>query len=98
MTEPVTRSTTPSDPEAQERLARAAEQVCLMVGWTGVDNSERGKALTELWNAWYNEYQLAGGSSAPSAHPELSDERIRELAAQRDATVAATLARIRSGS
>jgi hypothetical protein len=77
----------------EERLA-AAEQVCLMVGWTAAQSGERGKALHELWVAWVALYEAAGGTLEPRHHPELSDERIRELAAQRDATVARTLGRI----
>lgn len=84
-----------------ERLARRlelAEQVCLMVGWTASDNSDRGKAKHELWATWLREYEAQGGSHEVKAHPELSDARIRELAAQRDATVHRVMARLTPAS
>ena len=79
------------DKELLTRL-EMAERVCLMVGWTASDPSERGKALHELWSEWTRAYRAAGGSLSPRAHPDLSDDRIRELAARRDETVRRTLA------
>lgn len=76
---------------------RLAEQVCLMFGWTGVGgNTDRDKALHELWVEWLRAYEAAGGSTVPIDHPELSDARIEELARRRDEIVARTLARIRT--
>lgn len=79
----------------EELLARleAAERVCLMVGWSAADTvTDRGKAKHELWAEWLAIYESQGGSPSPKAHPDLSDERIRDLAARRDATVQRTLA------
>ena len=76
-----------------ERL-EAAELVCLMVGWSAADNSQRGKARHELWRAWRRLYEGQGGSILPKDHPELSDDRIRALADERDGIVAATLAKL----
>lgn len=77
-----------------QRRALVAERVCVMVGWTPASDSDRGKALHELWAEWVTAYEIAGGSIDPAAHPDLSDERIAELAARRDATRAATMQRI----
>jgi len=76
-----------------ERLA-AAERVCVMFGWLGIDDSERGKAAHELWCDWL---EISGVSTDPADHPDLSDERIRELAARRDATRDQTLRRLGLG-
>lgn len=78
-----------------QRRALVAERVCIMVGWTPGTDSERSKALHELWAEWLTAYEAAGGSVEPRDHPDLSDERIAELAARRDATRAATMQRIR---
>lgn len=73
------------------RLA-AAEQVCMLYGWTGARReSDQDKALHEVWSDWVD---LSGVSLLPEDHPELSDERIAELARKRDATRARVLARI----
>lgn len=74
-----------------ERLA-AAERVCLMFGWTGsTGTSDHDKALHELWSDWVN---LSGVSQLPRDHPELGDDRIAELARQRDEKRSRALARI----
>ena len=75
--------------EPDKRLL-AAELVCLMFGWTGIDDSPRGKATHELWREWVD---ISGVRLSPEDHPELSDERIAELARRRDETRARTLAR-----
>jgi hypothetical protein len=76
----------------RDRL-RAAEEVCLLYGWTGAcRDTDRDKALHELWSHWVD---VSGVSMSPADHPEMSDERIAELARQRDATRASALARIR---
>lgn len=92
--EPRTEADT-QEVDALKRRLELAEQVCLMVGWTAADNTDRGKAKHELWAAWKAEYEAQGGSHEPRRHPELSDARIRELARQRDETVAATIASLR---
>lgn len=77
-------------------LARlyAAEAVCTLYSWTcGTGDSDRDKALHELWRAWT---QVSGVSTDPADHPGLSDEVIGRLARQRDEIRARTLARIRS--
>jgi hypothetical protein len=75
-------------PTAEVERLRDAETISLLVGWTPASNTERGKALHELWSEWSRVYESAGGSLLPEDHPELSDRRIRGLAAQRDAKVA----------
>ena len=79
--------------EIRERL-EAAERVCVLYGWTSIgDDSERSKALHELWSEWV---RLVGSAFAgPDAHPDLNDERITELARQRDEIRERALARIR---
>lgn len=75
-----------------ERLLLIAERVCAMTGWTASTNgSERDKALTELWMAWAKERPHLTG---PKAWPDLDDDGIAALAAQRDATRTATLSRL----
>lgn len=73
------------------RLA-AAERACLMFGWTAVVGSDRGKAAHELWVEWL---EISGVSMDPREHPDLSDERITELAVRRDEKRAHALARLR---
>jgi hypothetical protein len=72
----------------QKRL-KVAEDVCVMYGWTGDPiEGDRAKALNELWNRWYH---LVGGDFLNAdAHPDLSDEEIALLAAQRDEARART--------
>jgi hypothetical protein len=83
----------PGEEGGEDARLRAAEEVCLMYGWTGAcRDTDRDKALHELWSHWVN---VSGASMSPADHPELSDERIAELARQRDETRARTLARIR---
>lgn len=74
---------------------KAAEDVAVLYGWTGDGNgnSPRGKALFEVWSRWYD---LVGSAFlTPDAHPDLNDEEIARLAAQRDETRARTLAKLR---
>lgn len=75
---------------------RLAEQVCVLFGWTAGphDGTERGKALSQLWMEWYHAYQAAGGKVNRKSHPELADERITQLAAERDEIEARTMAAI----
>lgn len=79
--------------EIRERL-EAAERVCVLFGWTSASHdSDRDKALHELWSEWVD---LVGSAfTGPDAHPELSDERITALARRRDRIREQTLARIR---
>lgn len=75
----------------RERLAarlEAAELVCTLFGWMAVNNSEVGKAAGQAWSQW----RKAHGSPDPS--PEW-DERIVQLAAERDRVRAETLERLR---
>jgi hypothetical protein len=65
---------------------RAAEDVCVLYGWTGFHTwpTERSKALQELWYKWHD---LAGPHVCDrTEHPHLTDEYIVELARKRDAT------------
>jgi hypothetical protein len=67
--------------EVRERL-EAAEQVCVLFSWTGsYTDSPEGKALFELWRHWLG---VSGVSVDPADHPELSRDRISELAARYD--------------
>ena len=75
--------------ELRRRL-EAAERVCAVFGWTAVrDQSDRDKALHELWVEWLGAAEDGFGS--PLAHPELTDETIGRLARQRDEKRAAAL-------
>jgi hypothetical protein len=70
---------------------RAAEDVCVLYSWTAstAHQSDREKALHELWSKWYN---LVGPAACePAKNPHLTDEVISDLARQRDATREATL-------
>lgn len=79
-------------PTIEERLL-LAERVCLMFGWTRAhDETDREKALHELWLEWLEAFRADGGNTFPPAHPDLSDARVAELAARRDATVERTRA------
>jgi hypothetical protein len=81
-----------SEVEELRRRLEAAERVCVLYSWTGhVHDSDRGKALHELWAEWAG---LPGTSWQPEDHPDLSDERISELARRRDDKRARTLDRI----
>ncbi len=71
-----------------ERLA-AAELVCTIFGWTGVDySSDRGKAVSQAWIDWSRSYGAPLPNSAWNA-------RIAELAARRDASRDQALATLR---
>lgn len=74
----------------RERLD-AAELVCISYGSSAAQpTTDGGKATLELWTAWDD---LAGLDSADYSEL-LPDERIAELARQRDAKRDATLARL----
>jgi hypothetical protein len=85
-------------PDAAQLMKRleAAERVCVLFGWTAASSgTDLDKALHELWAEWV---AVAGTAFAgPSAHPELSGERIAELARRRDLTRQRTLDAIRAG-
>jgi hypothetical protein len=66
-----------------------AERVCAIVGWTAVDETERGKALTQVWMEWAAERPHL---TQREAWPDLSDGGIAALAAKRDQARAETLA------
>jgi hypothetical protein len=71
----------------------AAEAVALMFGWSPVVDGDRYVACYEVWCVWA---EIAGADFlAPRNHPELSRERIAELAAKRQAEYEAKLARLR---
>lgn len=81
--------------EALRTRLKAAEDTCVMLGWSAARHEgDREKATHELWSRWAN---IVGSAFlAREAHPDLSREEIVRLAAQRDETRARTLARIRS--
>lgn len=81
--------------EALRTRLKAAEDLCVMYSWSAAHNeSKREKAAHELWSRWAN---IVGPTFLlPGAHPDLSDEMVDLLAAQRDETRARTLAKIRS--
>lgn len=75
------------EPSTRMRAMELAERVCVLYGWTGIgaDDSDRAKALMELWSEWLHEFEASGGSTSPKDHPALSDERIAALAGRRRA-------------
>jgi hypothetical protein len=82
--------------EQLEARLDVAEDVCVMYAWSpattmGPAATDRDKAAHELWVRW----EHAGGDSSREANAHLTDELVSELARQRDATRARTLARIR---
>jgi hypothetical protein len=80
-----------AEAETLRKRLEVAELVCVMVGWVPEAPGDRGKALYELWSGWLH---ISGVGTDPADHPELSDERIAELARKRDETRARTLERI----
>ena len=73
----------------RQRLA-LAESVCVLYGWTGLRmDSDRDKALFELWSMWS---KLPGTDVSPEGNPELTDTLIADLARRRDETRARVLA------
>jgi hypothetical protein len=83
-----------TDPEItalRQRLA-LAESVCVLYGWTGSrPDSDRDKALFELWSMWA---KLPGTDTSPEGNPELTDALISDLARRRDETRAQVLAKL----
>ena len=82
--------------ELIERLT-LAENICVLVGWTAArTDTDRGKALTELWMRW----SATAGPAAFEAdsNPHLNDAVISQLAAARDRTQQATLRRLFPGT
>jgi hypothetical protein len=78
--------------ELVERL-HVAERALLLFGWTAYRaETDREKALHELWSEWQD--LVPDAFVDPKSHPDLSDKAIAPLARCRDATVAATLAKI----
>ena len=76
--------------EIKRRLA-AAEDVCLMFGWTAARGyTDRDKAASELWMRWAD--LVGDGFTDPDGHEDLDEVA---LAAARDAKRDQTLARIR---
>lgn len=76
----------------RERL-KLAEDACLMFGWSaGPGDSPRSKAATELWMRWAHSPLVPDDFTDPKQHPDLDDEAVERLAAERDATRARTLA------
>lgn len=77
-----------------ERL-KAAENVCVMVGWTGTssdpEESARAKAAAVLWHEWT---KVPGVSTDAADHPHLTDAVIARLADGRDKARADARARI----
>lgn len=70
---------------------RLAERLCLVFGWTGIDDSPRGKAATQLWTEWA--HHVGDDFTGPEAHPELNDGSLEALAAERDRMREETLRR-----
>lgn len=81
------------DEDAMVAALDAAEAVCLMFGWSGVNlDTDRGLATSELWHRWAN--TVPDGFTSPRTHPELvASEEV--LAESRRRTRRATVARIR---
>lgn len=74
-----------------ERLA-AAEQVCVLFGWTAAAGTgDKDKAVEQAWHDWADAYGV--GSPTPEWRA-----RIKELARRRDEVRAKTLASIRVGA
>lgn len=64
--------------QLEERLA-AAEEVCLMFGWSALhEDTDRDIAAYLLWSKWLD---LAGDFADPRKHPHLSDEAIAPMVA-----------------
>jgi hypothetical protein len=78
--------------ELEERL-RLAERVCLLYGWSGSDDTERGRAAMQAWMEWAD--FVGKEFTSAKAHPELNDEAIAALATIRAAIHTVTIARIR---
>lgn len=79
--------------DLQERLD-AAEQVCILFGWTGVaDYSERGDATVQAWMDWLARYGH-DRERAAATDPEW-DQRVKDLARRRREIRETTLAKIR---
>lgn len=81
-----------SEEELRERLA-AAEQVCILVGWTGIGDQTDPlqQAVTQAWLDWTHLPTV--GQPEPQS-PEWQ-ARVQDLANRRTATRALTLGRLR---
>jgi hypothetical protein len=76
----------PDDRDALLRRLEAAEQVCVLFGWTASPgNSPQDKACTQAWMDWHSSYGV--GSPTPAWRA-----RVNELAAERDRVRSVTLA------
>jgi hypothetical protein len=76
--------------QANERLA-AAEQVCVIFGWTGLDDgSDESRAVAQAWHDWAGAY----GSISPTREWRT---KVKKLARRRDEIRSATLAKLRAG-
>lgn len=65
----------------RERL-EAAEQLCLMFSWTAPSETTRdGKACFQLYRRWL---KVSGVVPERDQHPELSEDRLDDLAAEYD--------------
>jgi hypothetical protein len=85
------------EPDELRRRLYLAERVCLMYGWSPAHmETPREKATHEIWCEWAD--AVGEKFRSPKAHPELNEGLFNVLAAVRDATRAATLARIRNES
>jgi hypothetical protein len=83
-----------ADNDGLRARLEAAERVCALYGWTGAHHdSDRGKALHELWRQWCD---LPGSTPHLVDHPELTEGYIAALARKRDAIRERTLERIRT--
>jgi hypothetical protein len=73
---------------------KAAEDLCVMYSWSAAHaETKREKAAHELWRRWH---AIVGvGFLTSEAHPDLSDDVVDHLAAQRDAIRERALAKIR---
>jgi hypothetical protein len=80
--------------EQVEARLNIAEDALTVFGWTASRSGEGAdvidNAMSELWLTWH---RLPGVDTSPAFNRHLSEERLRELAAQRLAVRAATLAR-----
>ncbi|HZN72433.1 MAG TPA: hypothetical protein VFC00_12250 [Micromonosporaceae bacterium] len=92
MSNPLEFREAPDDRDELLGRLRAAEQVCVLYGWTpSQEDSRSTKACTQAWMDWHSRYGI--GSPTPAWR-----SRVKELAAERDRVRTATLAGLVDGA